>query len=55
MAIALLRRENALAYLLDLVRNGADQASADAAAALAIYEKDPNLQERLDLARKARD
>ncbi|MGD0365003.1 MAG: HEAT repeat domain-containing protein [Bryobacteraceae bacterium] len=55
VAIALLRRENAIAYLLDLVRNGADQASADAAAALAMYEKDPNLQERLDLARKARD
>jgi len=54
LAIALLRRENAIDYLLDLVRNGADQASADAVAALAMYEKDPNLQERLDLARKAR-
>ena len=54
LAIALLRREIAIDYLLDLVQNGADQASADAIAALAMYEKDPNLQERLDLARKAR-
>ena len=55
LAIALLRRENAIDFLLDLVRNGESQTSADAVAALAMYEKDPNLQERLDLARKARD
>jgi HEAT repeat protein len=54
LAIALLRRENAIDYLLDLVQNGADQASADAIAALAMYEKDPNLQERLDRARQSR-
>ena len=55
LAIALLRRENAIDYLLDLVRHGEGQISADAVAALAMYEKDPNLQERLDRARHARD
>ena len=55
LAIALLRRENAIDYLLDLVRHGEGQTSADAVAALAMYEKDPNLQERLDRARQARD
>jgi hypothetical protein len=54
LAIALLRRENAIDYLLDLVRNGENQISADAADALAMYEKDPNLRERLDRAREAR-
>jgi HEAT repeat protein len=54
LAIALLRRENAIDYLLDLVQNGGSQTSADAVAALAMYEKDPNLQERLDRALKAR-
>ena len=51
LAIALLRREHAIDYLLDLVRNGASQISADAVAALAMYENDPNLQARLDHAR----
>jgi HEAT repeat protein len=55
LAIALLRRESAIDYLLDLVRNGESQASADAVAALAMYEQDPSLQERLDRARKARE
>jgi HEAT repeat protein len=54
VAIALLRRETALNYLLDLVRNGAEQASADAAAALKMYEKDPNLHERINQATQAR-
>jgi HEAT repeat protein len=54
LAIALLRRENAIDYLLDLVQNGEVQTSADAVAALAMYEKDPSLQERLDRARKTR-
>jgi HEAT repeat protein len=54
LAIALLRRENAIDYLLDLVQNGEGQTSADAVAALAMYEKDPNLQERLDRARQTR-
>jgi HEAT repeat protein len=54
LAIALLRRENAIDYLLDLVRDGEGQNSADAVAALAMYEKDPNLQERLDRARQSR-
>jgi HEAT repeat protein len=54
LAIALLRRENAIDYLLDLVRNGEGQTSADAVAALAMYEKDPNLQERMDRARQSR-
>ena len=54
-AIALLRRENAIDYLLDLVRNGENQVSADAVAALAMYENDPNLQARLDRARRGRN
>jgi HEAT repeat protein len=54
LAIALLRRENAIDYLLDLVQNGEGLTSADAVAALAMYEKDPNLQERLDHARRSR-
>jgi HEAT repeat protein len=54
LAIALLRRENAIDYLLDLVQNGEGLTSADALAALAMYEKDPSLQERLDRARSAR-
>jgi len=36
------------------VRDGEGQNSADAVAALAMYEKDPNLQERLDRARQSR-
>jgi HEAT repeat protein len=54
LAMALLRRENAIDYLLDQVQNGESQISADAVAALAMYENDPNLQARLDRARKAR-
>jgi hypothetical protein len=54
LAIALLRRENAIDYLLDLVQNGEGQTSADAMAALAMYDKDPNLQERLERARQSR-
>lgn len=54
LAIALLRRENAIDYLLDLVQNGEGLTSTDAVAALAMYEKDPNLQERLELARRSR-
>jgi HEAT repeat protein len=54
LAMALLRRESAIEYLLDLVRNGADQASADAAAALAMYEQDSHLTARLAQARAAR-
>jgi HEAT repeat protein len=55
LAIALLRRENAIDYLLDLVQSAEDQTSADAVAALAMYNQDPNLQERLDRASKARN
>jgi HEAT repeat protein len=54
LAIALLRRENAIDYLLDLVENGESQVSADAVDALAMYENDPNLQPRLDQARQGR-
>jgi len=54
LAVALLRRENAIDYLLDLVQNGGSPTSADAAAALATYNQDPRLQERLDRALKAR-
>jgi hypothetical protein len=54
LAIALLRRENAIDYLLELVRNGEGLTSADAVAALAMYDKDPNLQERLAQARQNR-
>jgi len=44
LAIALLRREEAIDYLLDLVQSGEGQARADAVAALAMYENDPNVQ-----------
>ena len=54
LAIALLRRENAIDYLLDLVENGESQVSADAVAALAMYKDDPNLQARLNQARQSR-
>ena len=54
LAIALLRRESAIDYLLDVVQNGEGQTSADAGAALAMYDKDPSLQERLERARKTR-
>ncbi len=54
LAIALLRRESAIDYLLDLVQNGEGQTSADAVASLAMYGQDPNLQERLDRARQSR-
>jgi HEAT repeat protein len=55
LAIALLRRENALDYLLEVVQTGENQISADAVDALAMYKDDPNLQARLDRARQARD
>ncbi len=54
LAIALLRREAAIDYLLDLVRNGEGQTAADAAAALDMYKEDPKLRERLEEARNAR-
>ncbi|HTQ54650.1 MAG TPA: HEAT repeat domain-containing protein [Bryobacteraceae bacterium] len=54
VALALLRRESAIDYLLDLARNGTEQDSADACAALALYEQDPQLRERLARARDAR-
>jgi HEAT repeat protein len=54
LAIALLRRENAIDYLLDLARNGETLASRDAVEALALYKDDPNLQERLGRALGAR-
>jgi HEAT repeat protein len=54
LAIALLRRETAIDYLLDLVRNGPEQASAGAVAALDMYKNDPSLRERLDQARQTR-
>jgi len=54
LAIALLRRENAIDYLLEVVQHGDDQASADAADALATYAEDPHLRERLDNAKTNR-
>lgn len=54
LAIALLRREDAIDYLLDLVQKGEGLTSADAVAALAMYNKDPSLQERLAQARQKR-
>ena len=55
LALALLRREAAIDYLLDLVRTGEGPASADAVAALAMYEQDPKLNERLAHARASRE
>jgi HEAT repeat protein len=54
LAIALLRREPAIDFLLELVRSGEGQASADAAAALAMYDQEPKLRERLNSARASR-
>jgi len=54
LAIALLRRESAIDYLLDLVQNGNAGLSAGAAEALSTYRDDPKLQERLQQARAAR-
>lgn len=54
LAMALLRRESAIDHLLELVRNADEQTSEDAAAALATYEQDPNIRERLDSARASR-
>jgi len=55
LAIALLRREPAIDFLLELVRTAEGQTSADAVAALAMYDQDPKLQERLAQARASRD
>ena len=54
LAIALLRRESAIDFLLELVRTGEAQTSADAEAALAMYNQDPKLRERLESARASR-
>jgi HEAT repeat protein len=54
LAIALLRREPAIDFLLELVRSGEGQTYADAVAALAVYDQDPKLRERLDRARASR-
>jgi len=54
LALALLRRETAIDYLLDLVREGESAASDDAVAALAVYEQDPKLRERIEQARTGR-
>ena len=55
LAIALLRREPAIDFLLELVRSGDGQTFADAEAALAMYDQDPKLRERLESARASRD
>lgn len=51
VAIALLRREPAFDYLLDLVENGEDFASADAIAALDMYKENAGLRDRIERAR----
>ena len=54
LAIALLRREPAIDFLLALVGTGDGQTSTDAVAALAMYDQDPKLRERLERARASR-
>jgi len=54
LALALLRRESAIDYLIDLVAKGDAQASAGAAAALDMYRQDPKLHERLEQAQRSR-
>jgi len=49
VALALLRRRERHRLSGCLVRDGAQQASADALEALAMYEKDPNLKERIEV------
>ena len=55
LAMALLRREPAIDFLLDLVQTGDGQTSAYALAALAMYDQDAKLRERLESARASRD
>jgi HEAT repeat protein len=55
LAIALLRRGPAIDFLLELVRTGDSQTSADAVVALAMYGQDAKLRDRLDQARASRD
>lgn len=55
LALALLRREPAIEYLLGLVQSGEGPISGDAAAALAVYKDDPKLQARLAVALAARE
>lgn len=53
LALALLRQEPALAFLIGLVRDGTSRAARDAAEALATYRHDPALTQRvLDAARE---
>jgi HEAT repeat protein len=54
LAMALLRREVALDYLLQRVAQGDAQTSADAAAALAMYRQDSVLQAKLERALASR-
>ena len=54
LALALLRREPAVDYLLELVGTGEPGVAADAEAALAMYEQDPKVQEGLERARRSR-
>jgi HEAT repeat protein len=54
MGMALLRRENAIEYLLNLVRSGSDRSATEASAALSIYDQDPQLRERLAEAQRER-
>ncbi len=54
VAIGLLRREEAIDYLIGLVQQGEGTAPEDATAALAIYEHDANITERLERARSTR-
>lgn len=54
LAIALLRRERGIDYLLDQVQHGEELMSADALAALAMYEKDPHVGPWIEQARSAR-
>jgi len=53
-AMALLRRENAIAYLLSQVRDAEGQTSADAVQALSMYDQNAALQERIEAARRHR-
>jgi len=50
LAIALLRRENAIDHLLEIVERGDASSSADAVAALDVYREDGQLRERLERA-----
>jgi HEAT repeat protein len=55
LAVAMLRREDAFDFLLEIVREGAEAAAREAVAALAAQRGDASLEERVRAAAATRD